>query len=350
MTLERLTREETDAADGLSPSARRTKFAAAAEDAGQRLDRFLVAQLPELSRTRVQSLVEHGHVRVNGNSCKPSHRVEAGDAVVVEIPPASPTETQPEAIPIEILYQDDDVVVVNKPAGMIVHPGAGVKTGTLANALVYEFGARNALSSVGGESRPGIVHRLDRETSGALIVARNDKAHRILADQFRNREIEKTYVALVHGKVKGETGRIELPIARDLHRRIRMTTRRREGRAARTDFRVLLRLAGFTFLEADLHTGRTHQIRVHFSALGHPVVGDTLYGAPRDPKAGVKPLPALDRNFLHASRVRFVHPTKRVPIDVRAPLPRELAGYLRELGRAAGVSADSIDAVLKPYL
>lgn len=289
-------------------------------------------------------------MRINGKSAKPSHRIEAGDALVVEIPPASPPETRPEAIPLEILYRDDDVAVVNKPAGMIVHPGAGVKTGTLANALVHEFGAGASLSSLGGESRPGIVHRLDRETSGALIVARNDKAHRVLVNQFRNREIEKTYLALVHGKMKSDSGRIELPIARDLHRRIRMTTRRREGRAARTDFRVLRRIDGFTFLEADLHTGRTHQIRVHFSALGHPIVGDTLYGAPREPIVGSALLPALGRNFLHAFRLRFLHPINLTPIDVRASLPRGLADYLREIGRTAGVTADSIDAVLEPYL
>jgi 23S rRNA pseudouridine1911/1915/1917 synthase len=350
MTPQRLTVEQPETAPPSPQRAQRLKFTADAEDAGQRLDRFLAAQLPDLSRTRVQSLVEHGHVRVNGSSSKPSHRVEAGDAVIVEIPPSSLGEAQPEDIPLEILYRDDDIAVVNKPAGMIVHPGAGVKTGTLANALVHEFGTGASLSSLGGESRPGIVHRLDRETSGALIVARNDKAHRILVDQFRSHEIEKTYLALVHGKLKNDSGRIELPVARDLHRRIRMTTRRREGRAARTDFRVLLRLDGFTFLEADLHTGRTHQIRVHFSALGHPVVGDTLYGAPRDPKVGSNLLPALGRNFLHAFRVRFLHPIKRMPVDVHAPLPRELADYLYEVGRAAGASADSIDAALKPYL
>lgn len=347
---EPLADEEPDASSPSAQLTQRVKLTASADDAGHRLDRFLSTQLPDLSRTRVQSLIEHGHVRLNGSSAKPSHRIEIGDDVVVEIPPAPLPEARPEAIPLEILYRDDDVAVVNKPAGMIVHPGAGVKTGTLANALVHEFGAGASLSSLGGESRPGIVHRLDRETSGALIVARNDKAHRILVDRFRNREIEKTYLALVHGKLKSDSGRIELPIARDLHRRIRMTTHRREGRAARTDFRVLLRLDGFTFLEADLHTGRTHQIRVHFSALGHPVVGDTLYGAPREPKVGSKLLPVLDRNFLHAFRVRFLHPIARMPIDVRAPLPRELADYLRELGGIAGAGADSIDAVLKPYL
>ncbi|MFZ0641450.1 MAG: RluA family pseudouridine synthase [Candidatus Acidiferrales bacterium] len=331
-------------------SARIVKLSVVAGDADERLDRFLAAQLPELSRTRIQSLVDHGRVTVNGAPGKRSYRVESGDAVVLEIPAPSTAAAQPEAIPLEILYQDDDVAVVNKPAGMIVHPGAGAKSGTVVNALLHEFGARNELSSVGGELRPGIVHRLDRETSGALLIARNDLAHRALVGQFSSRQIEKTYVALLHGKLKEDSGRIELPVARDLHRRIRMTTRRREGRAARTDWRVRLRLPGYTLLEADLHTGRTHQIRVHFSALGHPVAGDTLYGAPRQPKIGSVLLAPLARNFLHAARIQFVHPTTGKAIEVRAPLPAELVDYLRELARVAGVQGAAVDAALKPYV
>ncbi|MGB7669048.1 MAG: RluA family pseudouridine synthase, partial [Candidatus Acidiferrales bacterium] len=254
------------------------------------------------------------------------------------------------AIPLEILYQDDDVAVVNKPAGMIVHPGAGAKSGTIVNALLHEFGVRGELSSVGGELRPGIVHRLDRETSGALLIARNDPAHRALVEQFSGRQVQKTYLALLHGKLKEDSGRIELPVARDLHRRIRMTTRRREGRAARTDWRVRLRLPGYTLVEADLHTGRTHQIRVHFSALGHPVAGDTLYGAPRQPKVGSTAMPPLGRNFLHAARIKFMHPTTGKPVEVRAPLPAGLVDCLRELARLAGVQRAAVDAALKPYL
>ncbi|HVA17577.1 MAG TPA: RluA family pseudouridine synthase, partial [Candidatus Dormibacteraeota bacterium] len=248
-----------DQANAPRDFARAAKLTVASEDAGQRLDRFLTAHLPDFSRTRIQSLLDHGHARVNGALVKRSYRVEAGDAVAIEVPPPTPVHAQPEAIPLEILYADDDLIVVNKPAGMVVHPGAGVKTGTLVNALLHAFGARGELSSIGGELRPGIVHRLDRETSGALIVARNDKVHRALSNQFRDRQVSKTYVALLHGRLKQDTGRIELPVARDLHRRVRMTTRRREGRPARTDWRVRMRLAGYTFLEADLHTGRTHQ-------------------------------------------------------------------------------------------
>lgn len=331
-------------------SLRIVKLPVDARAAGERLDRFLAVHVPDLSRTRIQSLVDHGQVSVNGAPGKRSYRVEAGDAVVIEIPARSAVAAQPEAIPLEILYQDEDVAVVNKPAGMIVHPGAGAASGTMVNALLHEFGVRGELSSVGGELRPGIVHRLDRETSGALLIARNDPAHRALAAQFSSRQIQKTYVALVHGECQEDSGRIELPVARDLHRRMRMTTRRREGRAARTDWRVRLRLPGYTLVEADLHTGRTHQIRVHFSALGHPVVGDTLYGAPRQPKVRSVPLSPLGRNFLHAARLKFLHPSTGKVIEARAPIPDELVGYLRELARVGGVRTAAVDAALTPYL
>lgn len=320
------------------------------DDAGQRLDRFLAGHIADLSRTRIQLLVQHGRVRVNGEQGKSSQRVNPGDTVLIEIPAPAPSGLSAEALPLAILYADSDIVVINKPAGMIVHPGAGVKRGTIVNALLHEFGARGELSSISGELRPGIVHRLDRETSGALLIARNDGAHRALVEQFSGRRVEKTYVALVHGNLKENSGRIELPIARDLHRRTRMTTRRREGREARTDWRVLLRLGEYTLAEADLHTGRTHQIRAHFSAIGHPVVGDTLYGAPREAKVGSRALPLLGRNFLHAARLKFVQPSTGKAVEVRAPLPDALCDYLRELGRAAGVHADAVDAALRPYL
>jgi 23S rRNA pseudouridine1911/1915/1917 synthase len=233
---------------------------------------------------------------------------------------------------------------------MIVHPGAGADTGTMVAALLDRYGGMEGLSTVGGPLRPGIVHRLDKGTSGAIIVARNDAAHRKLVDDFRERRIEKTYVALLHGKIKGSAGTIELPVARDLRRRSRMTARRREGRAARTDWRARLRLDGFTLIEADLRTGRTHQIRVHFSALGCPVVGDTLYGAPRQERVGPELFPPLDRNFLHAARVAFVHPRTLRSVEVRAPLPPELASYLAALGRAAKADPASIDGVLREFL
>jgi 23S rRNA pseudouridine1911/1915/1917 synthase len=315
-----------------------------------RLDRFLAAQLPQLSRTRVQSLIDEGRVRVNGAALKPSHRVETGEIVAVEIPAPPPAGVEPESRPIDVIYQDDDIAVINKPANMIVHPGAGADAGTLVAALLYRFGGMRGLSNVGGPLRPGIVHRLDKSTSGALVIARTDAAHKKLVEEFRDREVAKTYVALLHGKVKGEAGRIEMPIARDLRRRSRMTARRREGREARTDWRVRLRLGGFTFVEAELHTGRTHQLRVHFSALGAPVVGDTLYGAPRQEQIGRELLPPLGRNFLHAARIAFEHPRTGRCVGFRAPLPPELESYMKNLARQTGADPALVDAALKEFL
>ncbi|MFZ0738281.1 MAG: RluA family pseudouridine synthase [Candidatus Acidiferrales bacterium] len=317
------------------------------EDSGVRLDRYLATHAADLSRTRLQELIAGGRVHVNGITTKPSHRVETGEEIKVEIPPPEPLAVGAEPIPLEVLYEDDDLAVINKPAGIVVHPGAGETGGTLVSALLYRFGK---LSTIGGPARPGIVHRLDKGTSGALIVARTDDAHRRLVEEFQDRSIEKTYVALLHGKLREALGRIELPVARDLRRRTRMTTRRREGRPARTDWRALLVLGGFTWIEAGLHTGRTHQLRVHFSALGSPVVGDTLYGAPREELVHARKLPELGRNFLHAARIRFLHPRTEEPIDVRAPLPPELAAYLKQLGSALGADPGTIDAALSTYL
>jgi len=323
------------------------QFAVTPADAGQRLDLYLAHQLPELSRTRIQELIAEGHVRMNGAAAKRAHRVAAGEVIAVEILPRPPLAAAPEALPLEILYQDDDVVVVNKPAGMAVHAGAGTATGTLVNALLHHLGT---LSRAGGDLRPGIVHRLDKSTSGVLVVACNDAAHRSLAEQFRSRTVEKTYLALVHGRLNQNAGSIGLPIARDLRRRTRMTARRRTGREARTDWRVLARLKGFTLVEVRLHTGRTHQIRVHFSTLGHPVVGDTLYGAPREVRAGRVLLPQLPRNFLHATRIRFLQPRTAATVEVSAPLPPELRGYLETLAAALGSDARAFDAALRGYL
>jgi len=334
----------------VNPDSQDATFIVSPEDAGQRLDRFLVSQLPDLSRSRIQALVDEGRVQVDSSARKASYHIVAGERVTVEIPPPPAAGVEAEPIPIEILYEDSDVAVLNKPAGMIVHPGAGEDSGTLVAALLHRFGGIEGLSVVGGPLRPGIVHRLDKGTSGAVIIARTDAAHKNLVEQFRSRLVEKTYVALLHGKIKGESGAVELPIARDLRRRSRMTARRREGRAARTDWRVRLRIGGFTFIEAGLHTGRTHQIRVHFSALGCPVVGDTLYGAPRQERVGSELLPPLGRNFLHAYRVAFAHPRTGRRIEVRAPLPPELHEYLSALGRVTKADPGSIDALLREFL
>lgn len=320
------------------------RFDAAAEDAGLRLDRFLAKQLPELSRTRVQELIEAGLVRVNDGAAKGAQRLRGGERIEIEPQPRPPLEAAPEVIPLEILYEDEDLLAVNKPAGMTVHAGAGQSSGTLVNALL---GRGQGLSRGGDILRPGIVHRLDKGTSGVLLVAKNDETHARLAALFAGREISKTYIALVEGTLPGEHGRIELAIGRDPKHRVRMTARKKpsgRARAARTDWRVLARVGGCTLLEVQLHTGRTHQIRVHFSALRHPVVGDTLYGAVRKEKAGKTALPELGRNFLHAARLAFAHPRTGAAVDVRAPWPAALREYLRRLAAAAGEDAEKTEA------
>jgi 23S rRNA pseudouridine1911/1915/1917 synthase len=316
-----------------------------------RLDRFVAARCPELSRTRVQELIEAQLVRVDACGAKGSHRLRGGERVTIEIQPRPPLRAEPESIPLEILYEDDDVIAVNKTAGMTVHAGAGQTRGTLVNALL---GRGQALAPGGDALRPGIVHRLDKETSGIILVAKNDFAHAKLGEAFRQREVRKTYIALVHGSLKEDQGRIELAIARDPRRRVRMTARRgvllANAREARTDWRALARIDSTTLLEVQLHTGRTHQIRVHFSALRHPVVGDTLYGAPAQLRVGEIELPALGRNFLHAAKLAFHHPRTGAWIELRAALPQDLHALLRELADAAGSSAQRIDAALAGYL
>src|ERR1700690_930681 len=222
--------------------AERIEIIVPADQAGLRLDRFLPAALPEMSRSRIQSLMEDGRVLVDGAAMKPSHKVEEGATIVLDVPPPPVAGVEPENIPLDIIYEDSDLAVINKPAGIIVHPGAGADTGTLVAALLHRFGGMAGLSTIGGPMRPGIVHRLDKETSGPIVIARTDQAHRKLVEDFQGRLVEKTYVALLHGKVKGESGSVDLPVARDLHRRARMTARRREGREARTDWKARLRV------------------------------------------------------------------------------------------------------------
>jgi len=332
---------------GSQAEAYPTSLTAASGDAGRRLDLFLAQRVPELSRTRIQELIRAGHVRVEGQIAKVSHRVAAGERVEIEVLPRPPLEALPEDLPLDLLYVDDDFVVVNKPAGMVVHAGAGHSRGTLVNALLHRLGK---LSEAGGALRPGIVHRLDRETSGAIVVARNDKAHEHLSEQFRSRNVRKIYLALVHGKISRDSGTISLPISRDPRRRTRMTARAAKGRHARTDWRTIARLDRCTLIEAVLHTGRTHQIRAHFAAIGHPVVGDTLYGAPRGLRAGTRNLPLLERNFLHAARIGFSHPTTGAWVEVRAPLPRDLRVYFDQVGASLGWRAAQIEAALAPYV
>jgi 23S rRNA pseudouridine1911/1915/1917 synthase len=282
------------------------------------------AAMPRFSRARIQEWIRGGRVLVNGKPERASRAVRAGDAIDVEPAEPPPLRATPEDIPLSVLWEDDDVVAIDKPAGMVVHAGAGVHSGTLVNALLHRYGA---LSGVGGALRPGIVHRLDRFTSGVLLVAKNDAAHQCLAGQFSGRRIEKVYLALVHGRMKAEQGRIERPIARDPVRRIRMTARLAEGRAAWSEYRVLRRFDRFTFLEVRIGTGRTHQIRVHLSSIGHPVAGDTLYGAP----AKVEGMPPLGRYFLHSHRIRFHRPSTGEEIAVVSPLAPELEEWLERL-------------------
>jgi len=283
--------------------------------------------MPDHSRSRIQEWIKGRRVLVNGAAARPSHTVRPGESIEVEPAEAPPLRVAAEEIPLSVLWEDDDVVAIDKPAGMVVHAGAGVHSGTLVNALLGRF---EALSNVGGALRPGIVHRLDRFTSGVLLVAKNDRAHQALAAQFAGREVEKTYLALVHGRVAKDAGRIERPIARDPVRRTRMTSRLAGGRAAWSEYRVLRRFAAFTFLEVRIGTGRTHQIRVHLSSIGHPVVGDTLYGAP----ARVAGLPPLGRYFLHAHRIRFRAPADGQEITVVSPLPAELQEWMSGLAPA----------------
>lgn len=331
----------------------------ASQDSGRRLDSFLAERVPELSRTRIQELVREGRVSVNGRIGKASHRIAEGERIEIEVLPRPAPAAQPEDLPLEFLYEDADFVVVNKPAGMVVHAGAGHSRGTLVNALLHRLGK---LSTSGDALRPGIVHRLDRDTSGAMVVARNEQAHENLAEQFRSRKVRKIYLALVHGKMPRDSGTIALPISRDPRRRTRMTARESpQGRArhARTDWRVVARLENCTLVEATLHTGRTHQIRAHFAAIGHPIVGDTLYGAPAILTArradsrqasGGRNLPQLERYFLHAARLGFSHPSSGSWVEVPAPLPKNLRVYFEQVAGSHGWRATEIESALAPYV
>ncbi len=378
---------------------------APSEAAGMRLDAFLARALPDISRARVQLLIESGQVKLDGGGVpKASYKLEGGERIeIAGEPQPAPLRAEPEDIPLEVVYEDADLAVIDKPAGMTVHAGSGSaehNRGTLVNALLFHFAGK--LSSTGGALRPGIVHRLDKETSGLIVVAKNDSAHRKLADMFSERRPRKIYIALVHGALKKEEGTIDLPISRDLRRRNRMTTRRADSapalsltgpgypglgdsgpqddleedsddraprhsaqaRNAVSHYRVLERLSTpfgpFTLVEVHIETGRTHQIRVHMQALGHPVVGDTVYGAPahlvrqaertgkpsgratlpagkRKASSAVEqadPPPALERNFLHAAELDFAHPRTGKALRLRALLPPELDQFLAALSRS----------------
>lgn len=324
------------------------QISVATDDAGKRLDQFLATRLESVSRARVQELIADGKVLVNDATAKASLKLRGGERVtILGSAKRPPLRAMAEDIPLDIAFEDDDLAIINKPAGMMVHAGAGAtedqrNRGTLVNALLHHFAT---LSAVGGEMRPGIVHRLDKETSGLIVVAKNDEAHRTLAAQFARREVKKTYLALVHGWPKKDSGTITASISRDRIRRIRMSTRGTEGRDAVSHYRVIRRIDSafgkFTLIEVKIDTGRTHQIRVHMASLGHPVVGDALYGAPREMRArrgrstDEGAAISLERNFLHAARLELTHPRTGEKVALESPLPPELQAFLATIEAGA---------------
>jgi len=341
-------------------------FTVPPEARGQRLDQFLVSQLDGVSRSRVQMIIDQGNVHVGGAPARPSAKLRGGERIdVIGEPHPAPLKAEPEAIPLHVVYEDADLAVINKPAGMMVHAGSGPSDdarsrGTLVNALLHRFGQ---LSSTGGDLRPGIVHRLDKETSGLIVVAKNDRAHAALGQMFSSRQIKKTYLALVEGRLARDTGTISAAVSRDPLRRTRMTTKpNQNARSAVSHFEVIRRIESrfgpFTMVRVRIETGRTHQIRVHMASIGHPVVGDTLYGA-----AGqiVEKTPAgagktagrrgseeeklkLGRNFLHAARLEFAHPATGKLLELEAPLPEELEDFLTRLESPQKTGEDSVAA------
>jgi 23S rRNA pseudouridine1911/1915/1917 synthase len=298
----------------------RFEFLAETADAGSRLDQFLAARIGDLSRSRIQALMEEGHVLVNGEPKLRSSKIRGGERIVLTVPPAISSENLPEDIALEILYEDDDLIVINKPAGLVVHPAPGHAGGTLVNALLHHC---TALSGIGGVERPGIVHRLDKETSGCLVAAKNDAAHQSLTEQFAGREVRKIYLAIATGSFKKPKGTINVPLGRHpVYRQKMGVLLRGGGREAVTDWIVLSSLPCGTLVQCTLHTGRTHQIRVHLKHLGHPVLGDEVYGR----RAG------FSRQMLHAWKLGFSHPRTGNPLDFTAPIPPDFI--------AAGVPAD----------
>jgi len=300
-------------------SESRFEFVAEPADAGSRLDHFLAARIGELSRSRIQALMGEGRVLVNGEPKLRSCKLRGGEQIVLTVPPVVASENLPEDIALEILFEDDDLIVINKPPGLVVHPAPGHSGGTLVNALLHHC---KTLSGIGGIERPGIVHRLDKETSGCLVAAKNDAAHQSLTEQFAGREIRKIYLAIAAGILKKQKGTINVPLGRHPVHRQKMGIRERDGRKAVTDWLVLSALPCGTLVQCTLHTGRTHQIRVHLKHLGHPVVGDEVYGK----RAG------FSRQLLHAWKLGFAHPRTGNPLDFTAPIPPDFV--------AAGVPAD----------
>ena len=295
---------------------------AGAEAAGERLDSFLAKSLPELTRSAAQRLIESGRVAVDGRPAVKSYRLSGGEAVSVILPEPDPLDAAPQAIALDVVYEDGDVIVVNKPVGMVVHPAPGHPDGTLVNALLYHCG--RSLSGVGGALRPGIVHRIDRDTGGLIIAAKNDAAHLALSSQLQDHTLARTYEALVTGNLREDRGTVDAPIGRHHTDRKKMAVTDRGGRAAVTHWEVLERFQGFTHVRCRLETGRTHQIRVHMAHLGHPICGDTVYGAR-------KPVPGLTGQCLHAVGLRFIHPRTGEAVELSCPLSDAFTALLEKL-------------------
>ena len=300
----------------------RTSLTAASEDRGVRLDSFLACRVPELTRSAAARLIETGRVTVAGRTAVKSCRLEGGELVEAELPDPEPTQALPQDIPLDVVYEDEDVIVVNKPAGLVVHPAPGHPDGTLVNALLHHCGS--SLSGIGGELRPGIVHRIDRDTSGLIIAAKNDAAHQALSAQLQDHTLARTYEAVVVGNLREDRGTVDAPIGRHHTDRKKMAVTDRGGRAAVTHWEVLERFQGFTHVRCRLETGRTHQIRVHMAHLGHPICGDTVYGAR-------KPVPGLTGQCLHAVGLRFIHPRTGEAVELSCPLSDAFTALLEKL-------------------
>lgn len=303
------------------------KLQAGTEDRGLRLDVFLARRVESLTRSQIQLLNRSGAIRVDGRQDKSGYRIRGRETIELDLSALKPAPLTAQQIPLQIHYEDQDLAVIEKPAGLVVHPGSGTRGGTVVNALLFHF---QNLSDVAGEGRPGIVHRLDKKTSGLLIVAKNNVTHARLSKAFQERKVQKTYLALVHGKPARDAGTIELSVSRHPTIRTKMAAGRPKGRAAHTEYEVKEHFRGFSLLKVNIKTGRTHQIRVHLSAIGHPVVGDDVYGE-RGTKEFVKKYGEFNRYFLHASGLRFDHPTTGEPMEFHSLLPAELQKLLKSI-------------------
>lgn len=298
------------------------EFYFTAAETGERIDRFLADQLPEMSRSHIQKLVKDGHVTVGQREIKANYKLNAGDAILVCVPEPEIPDILPEDIPLDILYEDSDILVINKPKGMVVHPAPGHYSGTLVNAIMYH--CRENLSGINGVTRPGIVHRIDMDTTGSLLVCKNDRAHQALAAQLKDHSITRKYHAVVHGNLKEDTGTVNAPIGRHPTDRKKMSTHTPNGRHAVTHYTVLQRFGNFTYIECQLETGRTHQIRVHMSSIGHPILGDQVYGPVKCPFK-------LEGQTLHAKTLGIIHPSTGEYMEFDAPLPEYFTELLKKL-------------------